>query len=72
MSRLKFKSDGFADLFKFLIGFLQFEIIPNFFQRRSRQVVERYFALLKTKFRRLKCIYVHNLEYLSAACCLHN
>lgn len=45
-------------------------------QRRSRQVVERCFALLKLKFRRLKVIDVHNLEYLSdiiiACCCLHN
>jgi hypothetical protein len=35
-------------------------------QRRSRQVVERCFVLLKLKFRRLKVIdAVHNLEYLS-------
>ena len=45
-------------------------------QRRSRQVVERCFALLKTKLRRLKAIDVKNLDYLSdiiiACCCLHN
>ena len=45
-------------------------------QRRSRQVVERCFALLKLKFRRLKVIDVHNMEYLSdiiiAFCCLYN
>ena len=45
-------------------------------QRRSRQVVERCFALLKCKFRSLKVIDVHNMEYLSditiACCCLHN
>jgi len=45
-------------------------------QRRSRQIVERCFSLLKLKFRRLKVIDVHNMEYLSdiiiACCCLHN
>ena len=45
-------------------------------QRRSRQIVERCFSFLKLKFRRLKVIDVHNMEYLSdiiiACCCLHH
>jgi len=54
---------------------MKFEVMYNYMQRRSRQEVERCLALLKLKFRRLKVIDVHNLEYLSdiiMACCLHN
>lgn len=42
----------------------------------TRQIIERVFALLKARFRRLKYLYLLNVEYASliilTCCCLHN
>ena len=42
----------------------------------NRQIIERVFARLKGKFRRLKTYDIKNLDYFNdmivAACCLHN
>ncbi|XP_051176397.1 putative nuclease HARBI1 [Leptopilina boulardi] len=48
----------------------------NLSHARTRQVIERAFALLLCRFRRLKYLYLQNVEYASliilACCCLHN
>ncbi|XP_051159320.1 putative nuclease HARBI1 [Leptopilina boulardi] len=48
----------------------------NIIHSRTRQMIERSFALSKNRFRRLKCLYVQNIEYASliilACCILHN
>ncbi|XP_043482557.1 putative nuclease HARBI1 isoform X2 [Leptopilina heterotoma] len=48
----------------------------NLLHARTRQVIERTFALLLCRFRRLKYLYLQNVEYASliilACCCLHN
>ncbi|XP_051167784.1 putative nuclease HARBI1 [Leptopilina boulardi] len=48
----------------------------NLVHARTRQTIERVFALLLSRFRRLKYLYLQNIEYASmiilACCCLHN
>ncbi|XP_051155337.1 putative nuclease HARBI1 [Leptopilina boulardi] len=48
----------------------------NLLHARTRQIIERTFALLLGRFRRLKYLYLQNVEYASliilACCCLHN
>nr|CAH0103787.1 unnamed protein product [Daphnia galeata] len=54
----------------------QFEIRFNAALSSNRQIIERVFARLKGKFRRLRTYDVKNLDYFNdmivAACCLHN
>ncbi|XP_051170506.1 putative nuclease HARBI1 [Leptopilina boulardi] len=48
----------------------------NFLHSQTRQIIERTFALLLSRFRRLKYLYLQNIEYAAlnvlACCCLHN
>lgn len=48
----------------------------NLVHARTRQVIERAFALLLGRFRRLKHLFLQNIEYAAliilACCCLHN
>lgn len=48
----------------------------NLLHSRTRQIIERTFAHLIGRFRRLKYLYLQNVEYASviilACCCLHN
>lgn len=52
------------------------EVNYNFIHSRHRMVIERAFALLKGRFRRLKHLYLQNVEYgaliILACCVLHN
>ncbi|XP_043469665.1 putative nuclease HARBI1 [Leptopilina heterotoma] len=55
---------------------LRVQTFYNLLHARTRQVIERTFALLMSRFRRLKYLYLQNVEYASliilACCCLHN
>lgn len=48
----------------------------NILHARTRQIIERVFALLLCRFRRLKYLYLQNVQYapliVLACCCLHN
>lgn len=48
----------------------------NLIHARTRQIIERVFAMLKGRFRHLKCLNLKNVEYASliilACCILHN